>query len=94
MSKITDDRHEHADRQIAAPVEELLPTPRLRRIPAVVEQSGLDTITRAVVLKLATQCIAGKITPEQFGSTLTAIAREWVQGEMERLSAKAQAMQS
>lgn len=90
MSKCTDDRHDHADRLAIAAVEEGLPTPRMRRIPAIVEKTGLDTITQAVVLKLATQCVTGKITPEQFGSALTAIAREWVHGEMARLSAKAQ----
>lgn len=85
MSKTLDDKHDAAIRPVVA---DAVPAPRMRRIPAVVDDAGLDTITTATVLKLATLGIAGRITPELMGRAMTCIAREWCQDEATRLSAE------
>jgi hypothetical protein len=62
--------------------------PRLRKIPGLVDDTGLAIIRRAVLLRLAT---LGELEPESHESTGRAIVvmcRDYLVGESARLSKK------
>ncbi len=62
------------------------PEVRLRKIPATVNEVGLSIITRAVVLRLASQANVQPCDPELYGTALAEIVAEWLAREVVRLS--------
>lgn len=96
MSKLTDDKYDHAQIKaltVQGPTSDVPitppPLPRTRRINVPVSEEGYDIADGAVRLKLATMSLrTGRITPEQFGEALTSICREWNEAKVEQLNGK------
>lgn len=65
------------------------PEPRLRKVPAVVDETGLAIIKRAVALKQAQWAELKGDSPELTGQALVTICTMWLESERAaRLSGK------
>jgi hypothetical protein len=58
---------------------------RTRKLPCTVTEAGLETVTRAVALRLAQSGYTSRTTPEVYGTVLVAIVGEWLTTEADRL---------
>lgn len=61
------------------------PESKLKRLPVLVDATGLAIVKRAISLKLATLASTEEETAELHGCALVAIVAAWMQAEAERI---------